>query len=68
MEVRLSQEGINLFQLMRRNPNTVIESLGDAAAFRELLATGIIEEHPEAGGCYLLSKAGRGMVEIVIGD
>jgi hypothetical protein len=68
MEVRLTQEGIDLFQDMRRHPGTAFEPMGDAAAFRELLAAGIIEKHPFAEGCYLLSDAGRGMVEIVIGE
>lgn len=69
MEVRLSQDAIDVFQDMRRSPNTIVEILsGSTAPFRELCEKGLIVEHPEARGCYFLTDAGRGLVTILIGE
>jgi hypothetical protein len=67
MEIQgLTQDGMALFQAMRKHPNTAFEPMGEASAFRELFERGIIVSHPTAKDCYTLSEAARGIVSIDI--
>lgn len=72
IEVHLSQEAIDIFQHFRRHKDAVLDvnkatrvAPATILAFEELCTKGLLEQ--PAHGSYQLTKAGRGLVTIVLG-